>query len=280
MREAETLVTQTIERVRAEEEKRLAEWVRTRRQEEERRLAKWIDERRASVERRAIPDDVVQRIEQMLVDWQARFEQRLDQRRNDDARIAERQRISDEERLRAWRKELERSLASRPIESDRAAAPARSESSVAEAMAAAASARDIGRIFQGALAELARASAFALAVHQDGREDVAYRYRVATDDEVGTLLRRDALDDAPQSAAAHADGWVRAQRVVRAGTRNVTVHTAQLAIRQGDVTVGVLTLQTEATPLADSALPRVAELAGFAAPRLAELRAAGALRGA
>jgi hypothetical protein len=127
---------------------------------------------------------------------------------------------------------------------------------------------------------MAHTAAFALSLHHGGRNEVAYRYRVATDDEVGTLLRRDALDDGPESAAAHMDGWVRAHRPVRAGARNATVHTAQHAIRVGETTVGVITLQSEGEPIADTVLRRAAELAVMAAPRLIELRDSGSFRGA
>ncbi len=299
MREAEALVKQTIERVRLDEEKRLTEWMQARREEEERRLARWADERRVTierttdqrdartdtaaprVERRAVRDDVVTRLEEVLREWQERFEQRLDQRRDEDARMAERQRIRDEERLRAWRTELERALARQFSMGERAVAPAHAaRSALADTFAAATSARDAGRVIHRAVGEVAKTTAFALALHQDGREDVAYRYRVTTDDEIGALLRGESLDDGPQSAAAHADDWVRAQRVVRTGTRNATVHTAQLAIRTGERTVGVLTLQTEGTPIAETALHRIAELEQVAGPRLAELRDAGSFRGA
>jgi hypothetical protein len=287
LREAEALVKQTIESVRLEEEKRIAEWVRTRRDEEERRLGKWSDERRASVERSmdqrsTTADNVVQRIEEMLFDWQQRFEERLDQRRTDDERLAERQRLSDEERLRAWRGELESALTQRFARTERAAKPSRDldRNPIGDAIATAASVRDIGRILRDVLAEMAHTAAFALSLHHGGRDEVAYRYRVATDDEVGTLLRRDALDDGPQSASAHMDGWVRAHRAVRADARNATVHTAQLAMRVNESTVGIITIQSEGEPIADNVLRRVAELAVMAAPRLIELRDTGAFRGA
>ncbi len=287
LREAETLVKQTIDSVRLEEETRLKEWVHSRREEEERRLEKWADERRAGNERSidhrsTSADGVVQRIEAVLVAWQQRFEQRLDQRRIDDQRLTERQRISDEERLRAWRSELEQTLTERFAGRERAAASHADDdrSPVRDAIAMATNVRDVGRILRDSLSELAHTSAFALAVHQNGRDEVAYRYRVAADDELGALLRRDALDDGPQSAAAHMDGWARARRTVRAGTRNATVHTAQLAVRSNDQTIGVLTLQSEAEPIADSVLVRLTELALLAAPRLAILRDAGSFRGA
>jgi hypothetical protein len=286
LREAEALVKQTIESVRLEEEKRIAEWVRTRRDEEERRLAKWSDERRASVERSidqrtTTSDGVVQRIEEMLFDGQQRFEERLDKRRMDDERLAERQRLSDEERLQAWRGELESALTQRFARTERDAKPARDldRNPVRDALETAASARDIGRILRDVLAEMAHTAAFALALHHVGR-DVAYRYRVATDDEVGTLLRGDSLDDGPQSAAAHMDGWVRAHRPFRASARDATVHTAQLALRVNETTVGVVTLQSEGEPIGDNVLRRVAELAVMAAPRLIELRDSGSFRGA
>jgi len=270
MAEAEALVKQTIERLRRDEDKRLTEWIQSRREEEGRRLARWADEQRATtprLERRAIRDDVVTRLEEALREWQERFE--------------ERQRISDEERRRAWRTDLERALARQLPVGEHVVAPARADRSpLASAVAAATSARDLARIVHGAGAETTKTSAFALALHQEGSEDVVYRYRLAVDDEVGTFLRAEVLDDSAASPVAHADSWLRAQRVARVGTRNVTVHTAQLAIRAADRTIGVLTLQTEATPIADTALPRIAELVRLVAPRLAELRDAGNFRGA
>jgi len=202
--------------------------------------------------REAIGDDVVTRVEEVLRAWQERFEQRLDQWRSEDLRNAQR--------------------AVTP------AAPARSP--LEDAIASAANVRDIARLMHRTVGETTKTAAFALAVHEDRREDVAYRYRVASDDEVGALLRREVLDDSAASAAAHADGWVRALRVVRAGTRNVTVHTAQIAVRAGASTIGVLTLQTEGAAVADAALGRIAELVQLAAPRLVELRDARSFRGA
>ncbi len=262
LRDAEAMVKQTIETVRLEEEKRLAEWVSTRRAEEEQRLAKWAEERRSalerSIEQRSMSTDgVVRRVEEMLSDFQERFEQRLDKRRSDDERLAERQRINDEERLRAWRGELEGALDQR--------------ANHRQLVAGAGSARDV---------ELIHTSAFALAVHHDRRDEVAYRYRVASDDEVGQLLRRDSLDDGRDSAVAYMNTWVRAQRTARVGTRNLMVHTAQVAVRDRDVTIGVLTLQSEGRPIDDTVLARVGELAAAAAPRLAALREAGSLLGA
>lgn len=275
LREAEELVTRTIETMRLEEERRLAEWVRERREEEERRL-----QQRASTE-----DGIVRRIEDMLVEWQGRFEQRLEQRRLDDERLAERRRVTDEERLRAWRAELEQALSEgltqkRPA--DRAPSPGPSElrPSVRDAIATATSARDVGRILRDVLSEIARTAAFAVALHHTERDDVAYRYRVASDDELGALLRRDPLDDGPESAAAHMDGWLRAHHAVRVGARSTTIHTAQLAIRDADTTIGVVTVQTEASAVPDALLARMAELIALVAPRLGELRAAGSFRAA
>ncbi|HEY6957927.1 MAG TPA: hypothetical protein VI814_03805 [Candidatus Limnocylindria bacterium] len=276
LRDAEELVTRTIETMRLEEERRLAEWVRERREEEERRLAA-----RATTE-----DGLARRIEDMLTEWQARFEQRLEQRRLDDERMAERRRASDEERLRAWRTELERALSVRfadPRSADRAPLPDRNgelRTSVRDAISSATSARDVGRILRDVLSEITHTSAFAVALHHTERDDVAYRYRVASEDELGSLLRRDVLDDGPEGAAAHMDGWVRAHRAVRVGARNTTVHTAQLAIRDGEATVGVLTIQTEASAVPDALLSRVSDLVALAARRLADLRASGTFRGA
>lgn len=248
LREAEALVKQTIESVRHEEEKRLAEWARVRREEEERRLAAWADERRVEIER---------------------------------SMVAERQRVSDEARVRAWRSEIERGLKDRTARGEAAAERENDErATVREMISSADSVRDVGRIVRDAVGEMTHTAGFALSLHHDRRDEVAYRYRIATDDAVGELLRRDALDDGPQSAAAHMAGWLRAHRTMRAGDRNVTMHTAQLAIRAGDATIGVLTLQSEGGPIADSVLAKIADLAPVAAPRLAELRATGRFRGA
>ncbi len=290
LREAETVVKQTVERLRLDEEQRLTDWAQQRQAQEEQRLAKWSEERRTAIDRsmeqrKSSEDKLAGRIEDMLVEWQGRFEQRLEQRRIDDERMAERRRISDEERLRAWRAELEQALTERFSQrrfTDRAPLPDRNgelRSPVRDAIAAASSARDVGRILRDVLAELARTSAFALSIHHAQRDEVAYRYRVASDDELGALLRRDALDDGPASAVAHMDGWARAHRPVRVGARNVIVHTAQCAVRAGDRTLGVLTLQSESEPIVDSVLARVTDLVEVAAPRLAELRAAGSYRG-
>ena len=73
--------------------------------------------------------------------------------------------------------------------------------------------------------EVTHTSSFALAVH--GSDDVAYRYRVASDGDLGVLLRKEILDDGVESPAAHADGWLRGQRTLRVGSRNVAVHTAE-----------------------------------------------------
>ena len=276
LREAEEVVTRTIEQMRIDEERRLVEWVRERREEEERRLAA-----RASTE-----DGLARRIEDMLTEWQARFEQRLEQRRADEERVAERRRASDEERLRAWRAELEQALSERfseRLSTERAPLPDRNgelPSTVRDAIARAPSARDVGRILRDVLSEIAHTAAFAVALHHTERDDVAYRYRVASDDELGALLRRDTLDDGPESAAAHMDGWVRAHRAMRVGARNTTVHTAQLAVRDGEATIGVVTVQTEASAIPDALLARVGDLIALAAPRLGELRAAGSFRGA
>lgn len=288
LREAEALVRDTVERMRAEEERRLGDWVRERREEEEQRLAAWTVERRAAVERSleqrsSRDDDVARRIEAMLVEWQTRFEQRLEQRQADDERKAEQRRQNDEQRLRAWRAELEKALQSRFTERrERAPLPDRAEprSPVRDALRVAASARDVGRVLRDALSEMTPTSALALSIHHAQRPEVAYRYRVASEDELGAHLRREALDDGPDSAAANMDGWTRAHRAVRIGTRNVVVHTAQYAVRAGDATVGVMTLQSDGDAIADAVLSRIADLVLHAAPRLAELRESGRYRGA
>lgn len=276
LREAEALVTRTIEQMRIDEERRLVEWVRERRAEEERRFAA-----RASTE-----DGLARRIEDMLTEWQARFEQRLEQRRADEERMSERRRATDEERLRTWRSELEQALSQRFSErrsAERAPLPDRNgelRSGVRDAIAKASSGRDVGRILRDVVAEITRTAAFAVALHHTERTDVAYRYRVASDDELGALLRGETLDDGPEGAAAHMDGWVRAHRAVRVGSRNTTVHTAQLAVRDGEATIGVVTVQTEASAVPDALLARIGDLVALAAPRLGELRASGSFRGA
>jgi hypothetical protein len=289
MREAEVLLKQTIEQMRVEEEQRLTEWAEERKAEEERRLLTWADERRTHVERsfeqrKSDTEALAQRLQDMLAEWQDSFEERLDRRRLEEQRLADRRRITDEERLSIWRAELEVALTERL---SRRRPTARVEgrdselrASLESAVSTATSARDVGRILRDVLSEMAPTSAFAVSLHQPGRDDIAYRYRVASDDEVGAVLRGDSLDDGPQSAAAHMDGWARAHRALRIGDRNATVHTAQLAMRLNDATIGVLTMQTEGDPIADSVLARVTELAAIAAPRLVELRDQGSFRGA
>ena len=129
------------------------------------------------------------------------------------------------------------------------------------------SARTVAEAIQLALAQLGK-----------DRDEVAYRYRVASDDELGALLRSDTIDDGPQSAAAHMDDWARAQVTMRIGSRNVTLHTAQLAVCAGDATIGVLTLRTESDAIADSILARVRDLVALCAPHLAALRDKGSFR--
>lgn len=283
LREAEAMVKQTIERMRLDEEQRLAQWVQDRRAEEDRRLAAWVDERRAAVEhssqkRATDADGLAERLQQMLVEWQDGFEQRFEQRRVDEATHAERRRQSDEDRLIVWRAELERTMTERFTHrevAERAALPDRIgelRADLRDSFANATSARDVGRILRDRFAELTSTSAFAVAVHDASRDEVAYRYRIASDDELGALLRRDALDDGPLGAAANSDGWTRAQRTVRMGQSNVTVHTAQHAIRAAGGTIGVVTLQSEGAAIADSILSKIFELAALSAPRLAALR--------
>ena len=290
LREAEEMVKETVERMRVEEEQRLAEWVRQRREEEERRVQRWVEERRAAVERtldqrRSTEDALATRLQDMLGEWEARFDERLEQRRADDERMAERRRQTDEERLRAWRAELEQALSARFAEPRGARSPlpdrnGELRTALRDAVAASTSVRDVGRVLRDVLGELAQTSAFAVAVHHRGRPEVAYRYRVASDDEVGQELRGDALDDGPESAAAHAGSWVRGQRTMRLGGRNVVVHTAQAAVVASGAAVGVLTLQTADREIADAVLARVSDLVALAAPRIAELRDGGRFRGA
>ena len=272
--EAESSAKDTIARMRDDEAQHLAEWVQDRRAEEERRLAQWVTERRTAVERSleertAHADGLAERLQSMLVEWQDRFEQR---------------RISDEQRMQQWRAELEQALTERFAQrqaAERAPLPDRNGQiriSLRDRVEATTSARDVGRVIRDVVAELARTSAFALSVHHADRDEVAYRYRVASDDDLGTLLRSDTLDDGPQSAAAHMDGWARGQVTMRVASRNVTLHTAQLAIRAGEATVGVLTLRTENDAIADSILARASDLVALCAPHLAALRDNGSFR--
>ena len=225
-------------------------------------------------------------INEMLFEWQTRFERRLEERRANEERQAEKRRVDDEQRMRVWRSELEQALTARFTErhaAERALVPDRNgeaRSSYRDALANASSARDVGRLVRDLVTEITHTTSFALAVHHGGRDEVAYRYRVASEGELGVFLRKEALDDGPSSAAAHGDGWTRAQRTLRLGGQNVAVHTAQLAVRTDAGTVGVLTLQSEGDAIADSLLARVADLARLAAPRLVALRGSGSLRGA
>lgn len=281
--------TETIDRMRDEEARHLAEWAQDRRAEEERRLAQWVTERRTAVERSledrsAHADGLAERLQRMLVEWQDRFEQRLAEHQFEVQRLAEQRRIGDEERMQQWRAELEQALTERFAQrqaAERAPLPHRNGElrlSLRDRIEAATSARDVSRVVREVLAELARTSAFALSVHHADRDEVAYRYRVASDDDLGALLRSDTLDDGPQSAAAHTDGWTRGQVTMRVGSRNVTLHTAQLAIRAGDTTFGVLTLRTEKDAIADSILAKARDLVVLCAPHLAALRDNGSFR--
>jgi hypothetical protein len=215
---------------------------------------------------------------------QSRFERRLEERRVEEERAAERRRIGDEERLRAWRAELESALNARFAElhvSERAQLPDRNgevRHTFRDLVAAAPSARDVGRMLRDVVTEVTHTTTFALAVH--GRDEVAYRSRVASDGELGALLRKESLDDGPQSPAAHADGWLRGQRTLRVSARNVSVHTSQLAVAVDGATVAVLTLQSEGDAIADSLLARIADAARAIGPRLVALRESGSLRGA
>ena len=223
-------------------------------------------------------------IEEMLFEWQSRFERRLEERRLEDERLAERRRIDEEERLRAWRSELESALSARFAArhvTERAQLPDRNGEvrlTFRDSVATAPSARDLGRMLRDVVTEVTHTTTFALAVH--GRDEVAYRYRVASDGDLGVLLRKESLDDGPQSPAAHADGWLRGQRTLRVSSRNVSVHTSQLAVAVDGATVGVLTLQSEGDAIADSLLARIADAARAVGPRLVALRESGSLRGA
>jgi hypothetical protein len=256
MRNAEALVRETIEHARAEEEKRLAIWTKSRREEEERRLAEYVAERRAEIERtmeiqhRSDLGAVKAEIERMLVDWQSSFEQR-------------------------FRSELAEAM---KTVAQRAPAGMEHRPDARAAITIAPSARDVGRILRDLLADMTESASFALALHHDSRDEVVYRYRVAAEDEVGATLRRETLDDGPESAAAHMREWARGQRVVRIGERNVNVHTAQYAIRDLDTTIGVVSVQSATEPIADDVLARFGDLVETAAVRLVELRGSGSFR--
>jgi hypothetical protein len=253
LREAESMVKETVERMRVDEERRLVEWVQERRAEEERRLAKWAEERRAAIERS--------------------IQERIAQRNAEEARLAHSRRNSDEARLAQWRADLEDALKPRAQaqSAEREALPdedAALRASLRDSVAGTASARDVGRVLRDAVAELTPTVAFALALHHADRDEVVYRYRVASDDDLGNLLRKDSLDDGPQSAVASAATWARSQSGLRINSRNVTVHTAQHAVRVGDRTIGVLTLQSEEETIADGVLARVNDLVELCAPQL------------
>lgn len=287
--DAEALANEMIERMRSDEAKHLAEWVQDRRAEEERRLAQWVTERRTAVERSlaeraAHADGLAERLQTMLVEWQDRFEQRLEQHQLEAQRLAEQRRVSDEERMQQWRTELEQALTERFAQlqaAERAPLPDRNGElrlSLRDKVAATTSARDVGRVMRDVVAEVTHTAAFALSVHHQDRDEVVYRYRVASDDELGALLRNDTIDDGPHSAAAHMDDWARAHVTMRVGSRNLTLHTAQLAVRAGDATIGVLTLRTENDAIADSILAPLRDLVALCAPHLAALRENGSFR--
>ena len=254
LREAESMVKETVERMRVDEEQRLVEWVQERRAEEERRLAKWAEDRRAAIERS--------------------IQERIAQRNAEEARLAQSRRASDEARLAQWRADLEDALRPRAAQAqsiEREVLPdedAALRASLRDSVAATASARDVGRVLRDAVAELTPTAAFALALHHADRDEVVYRYRVASDDDLGNLLRKDSLDDGPQSAVASATTWSRSQSGLRVNSRNVTVHTAQHAVRVGDRTIGVLTLQSEEEAITDGVLARVNDLVELCAPQL------------
>ena len=189
-------------------------------------------------------------IARLLVNWQSDFEQR-------------------------FRSELASALKDM---AQRAPAGVEHRPDARAAITIAPSVRDVGRILRDLLADMAETSSFALALHHESRDEVVYRYRVASEDEIGATLRREALDDGPESAAAHMDEWARGQRVVRVGERNVTVHTAQHAIRDGDHTIGVISVQSANDAVGDDVLARFAEVIETAETRLAELRSGGSFR--
>ncbi|MDQ2952631.1 MAG: hypothetical protein M3R54_10250 [Chloroflexota bacterium] len=215
--------------------------------------------RLAEEQRASDADGVAERVQRMLFEWQDRFEQ-------------------------SWRSELEQVLAERLARHEAAepVAPVRTAEvrpDPRNALATATSARDVGRIVRDLLGELTHTSAFALSLHDAGAHEVAYRYRIASDDDLGALLRRDMLDDGPQGAAANGNEWTRAQRTLRVGSRNVVVHTAQHPLRTNDTTVGVLTLQSDGAAIPDGILAKVFDLAALAAPRLAVLRDSASFKG-
>ena len=233
---------------------------------------------------------VKETIQELLFQWQTRFERRLEERRAAEEREAERRRAAEDERLRAWRIELEQKLhvlvddavAAKAADRESAAqssAPRRQVDTFADVLANATSARDVGRLLRDRVTELVSPVSFAIAIVQPGRDDVVYRYRVAAEGELGAALRRETLDDGPESPAAHIDGWSRGLRTLRVSGRNATIHTAQLAMRVDGAVVAVLTVQCEGEAIADAVLGRTAELARAAGPRLQALRDRGSLRG-
>ncbi|HUQ42589.1 MAG TPA: hypothetical protein VM052_08815 [Candidatus Limnocylindrales bacterium] len=209
-------------------------------------------------------------LKKMLHEWQADFEERFDKRRAEAlAAIAE-------------------LIAQIPARDVAPAAPATPVAPVAPPVAPladpsdvlrhAATARDLGRTMRDLLAGVAETCGFALALHHRERDEVVYRYRVASDDEVGVAVRGETLDDGPESSAAHSGEWSTSHRTLRIAGRNVAVHTAQRAITANGMTLGVVTLQHDGAALTDDALATVHKLTVIAAPRLAELRETGSYR--
>src|SRR5439155_1071513 len=119
-------------------------------------------------------DSLKTEIERMLGEWQASFEQRF-----------------GSELAAAMKSVAQHEMAAREPRSDARAA-----------ITIAPSARDVGRILRDVLADVAETASFALALHHESRDEVVYRYRVASEDEVGATLRRDTLDDGPAAAPA------------------------------------------------------------------------------
>jgi hypothetical protein len=257
-----------------EEEERLVKRTEQVLAEERRRLSEWREQEHA-------------RLDAQLLAQEEEFERKLEARRIEEDASIEQRRREEEERLRRWRAEhekaLEERLAARRVEDQRArqrsAPDAPAELDLSHALLAARSARDVGRVLRDALAPFAPTNAFAIAVHQTGRDDVVYRFRVVSEDEVGASLKSEPIDDNPGSPATRSRDWVRTERHVLVAGRPLPVRIAQRALVDRGHIVGVASLVSQNGHLEGAALERAAALMDAAAPRLAELAAAGAFRG-
>ena len=115
-------------------------------------------------------------------------------------------------------------------------------------------------------------------MHETKRDDVVYRFRVVSEDELGEALKGDALNDAPGSPATRTRDWLRSDRDVVVSGVPTTVRIAQRALVDRGRILGVTSLVSQNGHLDASSLERVASLVDTAAPRLAELAAVGAYR--